>query len=290
MDTQPMTRLQGLVFRLMARTLILLLMAAAGRSQSTSGGILGDLTDPSGSAVPGAAVTVSNILTGNERIVISDGAGHYAMTNLPPASYLISVEKFGFRRLSRGPLGLTIDQKLRLDFELEVGDIMDAVNVTAGVSLLETETAASGEVIQARQISDLPLLGRDFMDLARLAPGVTAGGGGNNINLAVNGQREFGNSVLIDGFEVSGNRNNDTSLRPSVEAVQEFKVLTSGYAAEFGRASGGVIAVQTKSGSNELHGALYEFLRPQGAAARPFFSSQPPQLKQNNFGASAGGP
>src|SRR5262249_40391754 len=127
-------------------------------------------------------------------------------------------------------------------------------------------------------------------ELTALAPGVAAGAGGNNANYSVNGQREFANSILVDGIEVTGNRNNDTSLRPSLDSVEEFKAVTATYAPEFGRAAGGVIAILTKSGTNTLHGTVYDFLRSNTTTARTFFSPDPSGLKQNNFGASAGGP
>ena len=257
-------------------------------SQATSGGILGRVVDPSGFSVPAASVVVRNSNTGLERATRTDAEGDYAVPNLPPGNYVAEIESPGFKKLTRGPVKLTVDQKLRLDLQLHLGELTEVVTVTSEAPLLDTETAATGEVIQSRQILDLPLLGRNFLELARLAPGVAAGAGGNNVNLAVSGQREFGNSLLVDGVEVSGNRNNDTSLRPSVDAVEEFKVLTSGYAPEFGRASGGVISIQTKAGSNETHGSLYEFLRPHSTAARSFFSPKPAQLKQNNFGGSLG--
>ena len=257
-------------------------------SQATTGGILGRVVDPSGFSVPGASVVVRNSNTGLERATRTDAEGDYAVPNLPPGNYVAEIESPGFKKLTRGPVKLTVDQKLRLDLQLHLGELTEVVTVTSEAPLLDTETAATGEVIQSRQILDLPLLGRNFLELARLAPGVAAGAGGNNVNLAVSGQREFGNSLLVDGVEVSGNRNNDTSLRPSVDAVEEFKVLTSGYAPEFGRASGGVISIQTKAGSNETHGSLYEFLRPHSTAARSFFSPKPAQLKQNNFGGSLG--
>ncbi len=279
-----------LTLHLAVGLVVLCLSGTTSRAQPTTGSIFGQVIDPSALPAPRAAVTVTNELTGIERCIVTDASGNYAAANLPPATYSIAVEAPGFRKLDRGPISLVVDQKLRLDLRLEVGDITDVVTISAPAPGIETVTGATGEVIQSVQILDLPLLGRDFLELARLSPGVTAGSGGNNANLSISGQREFANSLLVDGIEVTGNRNNDTSLRPSVDAVQEFKVLTSGYAPEFGRASGGVIAVQTKSGGNEIHGTLYEFLRPQTTAAQPFFSKQQPQLKQNNFGGSAGGP
>ena len=119
---------------------------------------------------------------------------------------------------------------------------------------------------------------------------MAAGGGGNGANYSVNGQREFANSIVVNGIEITGNRNNDNSISPSVDAVEEFKAVTSSYAPEFGRAAGGVIAIQIKSGANKFHGSAYEFVRTNATTARTFFAPEPSQLKQHNFGASLGGP
>ena len=264
--------------------------ACAAVGQSTSGSILGVVTDPSDAVVPGAAVTVRNEATGWNQTATSDERGGFVFAGLPPGSYSVAIAKNRFKTLEQPGVELILDQKLRLDFHLEVGPLSESVIVTAAVPTLETQSAGTGEVIGSRQILDLPLLGRNFLDLSRLAPGVAAGAGGNNANYSVNGQREFGNSLVVNGIEVTGNRNNDTNVRPSVDAVEEFKVLTSSFAPEFGRAIGGVIAVQTKAGGNALHGSIYDFARTPATTARTFFAGQPSSLKQQNFGVSAGGP
>ena len=212
------------------------------------------------------------------------------MANLPPDVYSMTLVLEGFTGARRSGLTLRVDEQLRIDVALAIGDFTDVVTVVARTPLLQTQSVATGEVIEERQIHDLPLLGRNFLELTRLTAGTAVGQGGNTLNLAVNGQREFGNSVVVDGIEVTGNRNNDTGVRPSVDAVQEFKVVTSAYAPEFGRAAGGVIAIQTRSGSNQLGGSVFEFYRPTETAARSFFSAEGPGLKQHIFGATAGGP
>jgi hypothetical protein len=258
--------------------------------QAISGSILGVATDSSGGLVVDALVTVVNTGTGSSRTVHTGRQGDYLAANLPPGHYAVTVEKAGFRTLNRTGLELSVDQKLRLDVRLSVGDRSELVIVAGHSPLLQTQSVETGQVIQSRQILDLPLLGRNFLDLASLIPGVAAGGGGNVANYSVNGQREFGNSILVNGFEVTGNRNNDTHLRPSVDSVQEFKAMTSTYAPEFGRAAGGVFAVQTRSGANDLRGSVYDFLRTPATTARTFFARDPSGLKQNNFGVSVGGP
>jgi hypothetical protein len=275
-----------------ATSVILLMLAPAGLAlaQATSGSISGLITDSSGAVVPGVAVSVTSDRTGLTRTVTTTSDGRYLLSNLAPDAYSVTATLQGFKAAKRPRLTVSVDQQLRIDFTLELGDVTDTVDVVAETPLLQTQSAATGEVIEQRQIQDLPLLGRNFLELARLTVGTTAGQGGNPLDLSVNGQREFGNSVMVDGVEVTGNRNNDANVKPSIDAVQEFKVVTSAYAPEFGRAAGGVVAIQTRSGSNQLHGSLSEFYRPQSTAARSFFATADPGLNQHNFAGTLGGP
>ncbi len=272
---------------------LLLCLAPSAGAQSTAGSIVGRVTDPSKAVVLGAQVTALNQATGVSYTGTSNGSGDFVISQVPPGIYAVSVIQPGFKIETAKDLELVIDQKLVVDFELQIGSSSTVTTVTAEAPLLQTESVETGEVIESQQILDLPLLGRNFLDLSLLTPGVVSGGGGNTLNLAVNGQREFANSVLIDGVESTANRNNDTNLRPSVDAVQEFKVATSDYSAQFGRAAGGVISIQTKSGTNNYHGDLYEFYRPNATAADNFSFSgvgQSPDLSQHNFGGTFGGP
>ncbi|MBS1805073.1 MAG: TonB-dependent receptor [Acidobacteria bacterium] len=251
--------------------------------------------DPNGSPVSAAAVVVKFLDAGFEDRTETDSTGTAKISDLRPGHYSVEVHQTGFRPALSGPFELRIDDKLRVDISLKVGQVNETVVASDAVPLLQTQSAAIGQVIGASDIANMPLLGRDFTDLMLLVPGVLHGDGGNNVNLSVNGQREFGNSIQLNGSEVTGNRNNDTNLRPSVDAMREFKVVTADYAAEFGRASGGVILLETKAGSNQLHGAVYEFFRPSSTAANSYaFSrsdvSHASQLKQHNFGATVGGP
>ncbi len=257
--------------------------------QATAGAIVGRVTDLRTRAVSLAAVEAVNQGTGLSQRTLTDKAGEYALPNLPPGSYSLTFRKEGFH-VTKIYLQLLINETSRADAQLEIGPVSEEIDVVEAEPDIDTETATTGEVIQSHQILELPLLGRNFLDLARLTPGVRTGSGGNNVNLSVNGQREFANSVLVDGIESTTNRNNDTSFRPSVDSIQEFKVLTSGYAPEFGHAAGGVVAIQTKSGSNHFHGSAYEFFRPSSTAARDYFALEPPQLSQHNFGGTLGGP
>lgn len=147
---------------------------------------------------------------------------------------------------------MQIDQKLRVDVALKLGRATETVVASGAAPLMQILSAATGQVITASDIANMPLLGRDFTDLMLLVPGVVRGEGGNTVNLSVNSQREFANSIQLNGVEVTGNRNNDTNLRPSVDAMEEFKVVTSDYAPEFGRSSGGVILLETKGAATSF--------------------------------------
>ncbi|MBZ5568574.1 MAG: carboxypeptidase regulatory-like domain-containing protein [Acidobacteriia bacterium] len=283
-------RRNSLIFPLLASLSLPVLPTSLCFSQATTGTIAGHVTDPQARVVPGVEVKAANEATGLSQRTSTDGSGKYLLAKLPPGTYTITLSKQGFRVAQLSHLALSIDQEVRADTQLEIGAISEHISVVAPATGLQTQTAETSEVIRSRQILDLPLLGRNFLDLARLTAGVQSGSQGNNVNLSISGQREFANSILVDGVEVTTNRNNDTSLRPSVDSVEEFKVLTSSYAPEFGRSAGGVIAIQTKAGTNRFHGSLYEFLRPNATAAKTFFSLQPPELNQHNFGGTLGGP
>jgi len=272
---------------------VALCLVPNARAQATTGSIVGRVTDPSKAVVTGAQVTALNQDTGVSYTGKSNENGDYVVSEVPPGLYTISVSQPGFQSEAAKNLQLVIDQKLVVDFELKIGASTTVTTVTAEAPLLQTESVETGAVIESQQILDLPLLGRNFLQLSLLTPGVVNGVGGNTLNLSVNGQREFANSVLIDGVEATGNRNNDTNLRPSVDAVQEFKVATSDYSAEFGRAAGGVVSIQTKSGTNDIHGSVFEFYRPNATAADNYSFSGPgqsPDLSQHNFGGTLGGP
>lgn len=285
--------------RTLARLLSVLLFVVSAASlsvpcsaQATSGSVSGVISDSTGAVVPKADVTAHAVATGVDRHVAAGDAGEYTISALPPGVYTLSAQGPGFRPASAKAFQLNIDQKARIDLTLQVGASSDTVTVTDAAPVLQTQGAETGGVIGSRELQDLPLINRDFTDLMLLIPGVVRAGGGNQLNLSVNGQREFTNSVQVNGNEVTSNRNNDLTLRPSVDATQEFKVVTSDYAPEFGRAAGGAIIIQTKSGTNSLHGGAYEFFRPNNTAANGRFATpgSEPILKQHTFGATLGGP
>ena len=286
-------RLAGLLTLFLAAFLLSTWVSA--RAQSTTGSIYGQITDPSKAVIPDASVTARNQATGVAYRGKSDAVGDYTVYGLPPGNYDVAVEKEGFESAIIKSVRIVIDQKQLVNFDLKVGAVSTVENVTSAPTLLQTESSETGEVIQSHDILNLPLLGRNFGGLTALTPGVVAGSGStNSFNFSVNGQREYSNSIQIDGVESTTNRTQDLTATPSVDAIQEFKVATSGYSAEFGRSAGGEISIQTKAGTNQWHGDAYEFFRPNFTTARDygFLGTQVPApiLKQHNFGGTLGGP
>lgn len=265
------------------------------QAQSTSGSLYGRVTDPSAAVVSGADTVALNQATGVEYKGRTNGLGNYTIANVPPGTYTVTAIKNGFQTAMVKDVTLAIDQKQLLNFELKVGVASDVMTVTAEPTMLQTQTAETGEVIQSTDILNLPLLGRNFTDLAQLTAGVTPKGGSiNTFSYSVNGSREYANSIQIDGVEATTNRSQDITAAPSVDSVEEFKVSTSAYAAEFGRSAGGVVSIQTKSGTNKWHGSAYEFFRPNFTTAKDygFDGAKVPAsiLKQHNYGGTFGGP
>jgi hypothetical protein len=261
-------------------------------AQATTGSISGRVADPQGNVVQGARVSIQDVDTGVITTSVTNQSGEFIVTALPPDHYTIIVESTGFATADVPAFALDIDQKARLNIPMKVGAVSANVVVNDSAPILQLQGAETGQVIGAREIEDLPTEGRNFTSLMLLVPGVAQGGGGNNLNLSVNGQREFSNSVQINGVEVTGNRNNDTNVIPSPDALQEFKMVTSTYAPEFGRASGGSVLIQTKSGSNSYHGSTYFFYRPTSTAANnPFAATgSTPGVEEKLYGVTIGGP
>ncbi len=290
----------------MAYLLLAVLAAAPARGQFTAGTILGTVTDPSGGAIPSAKVTAINLDTAFERTVESNETGDYLMVNMPLGRYEIKAEASGFKAAVSSSLNLVVDQKLRSDFRLELGTLAQVVEVTGvGETLLQTDAADMSQIVQDREIRQLPLNGRDFLSLLLLSSGLQdtsndQGGATTNVTFAINGMRPEANSVTLDGVEMSTIRESDVDMRPNIDAISEFKVLTSDYSAEYGHTAGGVISIQSKSGTNDYHGSVYEFFRNDALNATNFFTESDPTnpgagkfrapLKLNMFGATFGGP
>ncbi|HEY6372062.1 MAG TPA: TonB-dependent receptor [Candidatus Sulfotelmatobacter sp.] len=274
---------------------LLLFLVSTAVAQSTTGSIYGQITDQSGALIVDAAISAINQATGVAYTGKSDAQGNFSIFGLPPGTYDVTVKKNGFGAANIKSVRIEIDQKQLLNFQMKVGAMADEMTITAAPTMLQTQSAETGDVIQSHEILDLPLLGRNFTDLTALSAGVTqAGGSINSFSYSISGQREYANSIQIDGVEATTNRSGDITALPSVDSVEEFKVSTSGYDAEFGRSAGGVVSIQTKGGTNKWHGSAYEFFRPNFTTAKDYgFNGNyvPPSiLKQHNYGGTFGGP
>jgi hypothetical protein len=270
-----------------------MLLPARLSAQNIYASLTGTVTDASGGVIRNAAITVTNLDTGLRRTTTTDDQGNYLLTQLPAGSnYQISVESQGFQSQIQGGLVLQVDQRVRVDFRMTVGMITDRLVVEAAAPLVQSETSAIGQVISNEQIVELPLNGRDFVQLATLAPAVSSTSSTVTSSYSTTGSRTNTNNFVLDGID-----NNDQAIqaytaRTSIDVIQEFKLQTNAYSAENGRWAGGQLNVTTKSGTNKFHGSAYEFLRNSALDARNFFAtagSKPP-FKRNQFGATIGGP
>jgi hypothetical protein len=278
---------------------LILFAASALEAQLTTGSIRGTISDPGGGVVAGATVTATQRDTGFTRAGKTDAAGAYSFPNLPLGRYDIKVEREGFKTKVVGPVTLIVDQKLRTDVVLDLGRVEETVEVSGAATLLQTDQPDVNQIVQEKEIKALPLNGRDFFSLLLLSNGVQdtsndQGGATTNVTFSVNGMRPEANSVTLDGVQMSSVRESDVDLRPNVDAISEFKVLTSVFSAEYGHTAGGVISIQTKSGTNAVHGSAFEFHRNDALNAANYFRNpvdpQKAPLKQNQFGFTLGGP
>jgi len=252
--------------------------------------------------VPLAEITAINVDKGIERRTMSNDAGYYTVSLLPPGNYRISVRKDGFRSVSGSAIPLAVDQIARVDFTLEVGSVSETVQVTANAPTVENSTAALGTVIGTKQITDMPLNSRNPLRLAYLVPGFSPSPNfSDQFNRAtsfrINGGRSNMNDLFIDGISNSPPASNgflSYAVFPSPDALQEFKVQTNSYSAEYGRSGGGVINMVMRSGTNQFHGTFYEFLRNSKMDANNFFANRAgnalPSFQRNQFGVAGGGP
>src|SRR5579871_3511856 len=224
--------------------------------------LVGIVKDSTGGLVANAAIEIRNSATNEVRKLVSSARGEFLAPNLPPGIYDVGISKEGFRTLRQTGLELQLDQEARVEFLLEVGSLAQTVRVEASVPVINTENAVKGDVVVAQEMVEMPLNGRDFTDLAMLVPGVLPNSDGTRGSvMAVNGARADNTNFLIDGFNNQNPRDSNPQARPNLDAMQEFKMQTSGYSAETGRLAGGVINTVLKSGGNQVHGTLFEFVR-----------------------------
>lgn len=288
-------------------TMLLASFAPATFAQTVAGQISGLISDPSGAAVAGASVAVTDV---DRNVTIrssSNDSGFYLLSPLPPGRYNLRAEKTGFSAYVANGIPIATQQKAGINITLQVGAVTESVTVTDGAALVDTTTATLSGVVENKRIIDLPLNGRNVYSLAWLTPGVfsqrpansTANEGFHSIGIfTVNGGRDSSNAILMDGVPVTMNSNtanmNANSAVPSVEGVEEFRIQTNSYSAEYGRSGGGVLTIATKSGTNTLHGSLFEFLRNSKMDANNWFANASGNklatFQRNEFGASVGGP
>ncbi len=295
-------------FRHGVQFLIPLAWAAAMAGWAATGGsVAGTVADPSGGVMPAVQVLVRNAATGATQTAATNGDGFFAFPDLPKGRYELAVNQSGFQPY-RAVVAVEANGALRTDIQLTLESQTDAVTVSESAARVETTTTQMGELIAAKQVASIPVNGRSYTDLLALQPGVvpassqqpnavvmsgctTAPPSGdlNPGNLSVSGQRETANGFMVNGGTVQEDFNMGAAIVPNLDSIQEFRVLTSNFDAEYGNFSGGQVLVTTKSGTNELHGSAFEFLRNTDLDARNYFSAGRAQYDRNQFGGTVGG-
>lgn len=283
-----------------------LLVGGAGlaHAQLTTADILGTVTDATGAVVPNAQVTLKSLATGQTRNVTTGSSGDYSFNLLQPGHYSLTVTASGFKVSSTADLAVEAGDRARNDAHLQLGASTETINVEAQTPLLQAESATVSSTVTAQAVQDLPLNGRNYVQLVQLVPGANEGPGNGltsgarpddrrqSSSISVNGQDDTLNNFTIDGFDNNERVIGTSGVRPNVEGMQEISVQTNSYAPEAGRTAGGVINIVTKSGGNRFHGSAYEYFRNDIFDARQVLqtSGRKPELRQNQFGASLGGP
>jgi len=272
-------------------------LAGAGLAlaQTFEGSFSGTVTDPSGASIAGATVTVLEQEKGFTRSVVTDTDGTYTLPILPPGHYRLTAQKEGFERQVRGPVPLLVNQHLRLDFMMKLGVQTATVTVEASPLAVETQTSSVGTTINQQNVSEVPLNGRNFLELALLVPGVFPGTEGTRVEdrggaLNVNGMRDSMNSYWLDGLDDTSVGVGQFTVAPPIDSVQEFRMETGVYEAKFGAHAGAEVNIVTKSGSNEFHGTAYDYVRNTAFDARNFFDPAVAPFHRNQFGGTVGGP
>ena len=284
---------------------LFLLAPASGSAQQAAGSINGIVTDSSGAVVQGAQVDLIEAATGVIHTAATNNTGNYVFIDVNPAQYTMKVTKPGFNTITQSQFTVEVNQTATLNFTLTVGSTTQTMTVEATTVAIQASTAELGTVINEQSVNQLPLNGRNFTQLLTLTPGAApvsvaqnSGGGGGFAGSAIgsfsfpaiNGQRNRSNMFLLDGVNDLGSFIGNYNFEPIVDTVQEFKVQSHNDQAQFGQAVGGVVNVVTKSGNNDFHGSLWEFLRNSDLDARNFFLPQVNPLRQNQYGIAGGGP
>ncbi len=275
---------------------------AANAFADVTGSILGTVRDSSQAVVAGAQVVALNIDTNFSKESVSSADGEYRILALPAGNYKVTATAQGFEQFVSTGIVLTVNGQLRVDVNLQVGSVQQAVSVEANPVQVETESTQLGQVIDSKKMLSLPLNGRSFIDLLGLQAGVAPTTSGSIQqdrpvsgilsagNVSVNGGRETANAFLVNGGDVSEGRNNGAGLIPVIDSIQEFRLITNSFDAEYGKFSGSVMNAITKSGTNGFHGSAFEFLRNDKFDSRNFFDPTKAELRRNQYGYAVGGP
>jgi len=283
---------------------VLFLTVVAALGQVDTGTITGTISDSQGARIGSATITFLDVASGITIRTQAESSGEYASPPLRPGDYRVTAEAQGFKTESRAGLTLRVQDRLRVDFTMSPGAVSENIEVNSELPQIQSETSSLGQVIMSRQITELPLNGRDYTQLATLSTGVvrtssgTKGNSGGSSNggrnsFVANGTRGTLNNFLLDGIDNNSNDNGGLVLRTNVDAIQEFKIQTNSYSAEFGRSGGAVVNAIIKSGTNNYHGTVFEFFRNAALDARDYFedpTQKKASFKQNQFGGTFGGP
>ena len=284
--------------------------AVPTKSQTTTGSISGTVKDPAGSVIPDIAIIAKNVATGDQQNAATNGQGLYAFPSLPVGTYELDTFRPGFKPYRRTGLVIDINTALQIDITLEVGEQSEQVTVSSTAVQVETENTQMGGVITGPVMTEVGLNGRSFTDLLALQPGIvpmstqtsdsvvmagvtvaiTPSGNLNPGNQSINGQREDANGFLVNDSDVKELMNGGTAIIPNLDSISEFRVLTNNFDAEYGNYAGGIVTAVTKSGTNQIHGSAFEFLRNTDLDAKSFFSPSRDTYQQNQFGGTLGGP
>lgn len=289
------------MFRILVLLSALALCSVSAMAQSFTATVRGTVTDSTGAAVPAAKVTVTEADRSVPHSAITDEAGRYVVTALPPGGYTLAVEASGFKKHAQGKFTLAVQQQATIDVQLQVGDIATTVEVEGSAPLLNTTISTLGQVIDNKYMISLPNIGRDSLSLVYLTPGVVGSAGrrgDNSTNFVANGSRNSTSDVMVDGVTVTTVEQNsgitDLKYKPSVDAVQEFKMQTNFFSAEYGQTGGAVVNMVTKSGTNDFHGTAFYFLRDASMNANNWFSNRAgqvrPAYRRHQYGGVIGGP
>ena len=293
------------LLRILLAVVLLAISGHAAVAQDTTATILGNVTDPSGASVPKAEVTVTNTATNVSVVVTTTDSGAYTVPQLNPGTYSVTIKMTGFSTASLSNLVVVAGDRRRADAALAIGGTNETVEITTAAPVLQTDASSIGSNVTDRAVQDLPLNGRNYINLAQIIPGATEGAP-NSISsgtrpddrrptssVSVNGQSEVLNDQLVDGLDNNERVIGTIGVRPSIDSIQEVRILTNSFSADGGRAGGALINVITKSGTNSFHGTLYEFFRHDklNAFAYQYGAGRAkPRLRQNQFGGSLGGP